>query len=287
METVHEIETRMEKIRAIFQHIMSAAVEADDVDVLEQELNATEVEFRSIAYEAAAMSLALKDIAINDSFNNWQSFMQMQGAKHLTQVHIGLGWAMAQQQFPVFPFIETLEPLMQCRVIDGYGYYEGIFRKRKAIGEMKLPQELPQKFLNPYDQGLGRSIWYNTKADCEKIAEMLSAFNYERQKDLWRGIGIACVYVGGYDENLLRQLAVVASTHRTQLSVAAALVTRTRAEASSYTNYTEMACRTWCECSEEQALTITTNAIPTNEIIKDDPYGEWISNIEEAFAGIN
>ena len=282
MKAMPTIAVRMEKIRAIFQYAMSVAINEEAIDVVEQALTATDNEFRSVAYEAAAMSIALRDISTNDKFHHWQSFMRLQGRKHLTQVHIGLGWAMAQQQFPVLPFIETLEPLMQCRVIDGYGYYEGVFRKRKALEEMKVPQEIPSKFLAAYDQGLGRSIWYYCKADSEKLAELVTAFPYSRQKDLWRGIGTACVYVGGFDESLLRQLDAKASVHRIQLSIAASLVARTRTEADSHSSYTDMACRAWCQCSEEKASEITTITIPQVEAYPD-PCARWLSNIKEAF----
>jgi hypothetical protein len=285
MKLMPTIAVRMEKIRAIFQYAMSVTIHEEDINVVEQELSTIDNEFRSVAYEAAAMNIALKDISTNNKFRHWQSFMRLQGIKHLTQVHIGLGWAMAQQQFPVLPFIEILEPLMQCRMIDGYGYYEGAFRKRKALEEKKVPQEIPTKFLAAYDQGLGRSIWYICKADCEKLAELVSAFPYSRQKDLWRGIGTACVYVGGFDESLLRQLEAAASVHRIQLSIGASLVARTRTEADSHSIYTDMACRAWCECSEEMASEITTNTIPQVEA-NPDPCAVWLSNIKEAFLSV-
>jgi len=173
--------------------------------------------------------------------------------------------------------------LMQCRVMDGYGYYEGIFRKRKAIGEKMISEQFEDKFLHGYDMGLGRSIWYICKADCEKIAEMVASFPSSRQRDLWRGIGAACSYVGGFDEGLLNQLFVASSIHSTQLAIGASLVARSRTEAGSYTRYVDMACRVWCKCSSEDAynITVKTEPSPVNKI--KDPCDAWIKNIEEVF----
>ncbi|MEO8768622.1 MAG: DUF1702 family protein [Ferruginibacter sp.] len=285
MDVLHDIETRMEKIRAIFQYGMSVSMDESDMNLLDEELKSTENEFRSIAYEAAAMQLATKDISINKSFDHWRLFMQGPGVKHLTQTHVGLGWAMAQQQFPVFPFIETLEPLMQCRVIDGYGYYEGIFRKRRSIGGQEIPLALENKFLHAYDQGLGRSIWYICKGSCEKITKMVESFPSSRHKDLWRGIGTACAYVGGFDENLLNQLLLSSTDYRTQLSIGAALVSRSRTEACSYTRYIDMACRVWSNCTGEEAFNITVKTEPLLSEKISDPCKAWITNIEEAIVG--
>lgn len=285
MDVLHDIEARMERIRSVFQYGMSVSIDEEDMNLLEAALNSTENEFRSIAYEAAAMQLATKDISANDAFHHWRLFIKGPGVKHLTQSHIGLGWAMAQQQFPVFPFIETLEPLMQCRVIDGYGYYEGIFRKRRSIGEQQIPSTLRNKFLRAYDQGLGRSLWYASKGYCEKIAAMVETFPASRHKDLWRGIGTACAYVGGFDENLLIQLAS-ASGHGIQLSIGATLVSRSRAEAGAHNRYIDMACRIWCDCTSEEAsgISLKTEPLPAEEIV--DPCQSWITNIETALLAV-
>jgi hypothetical protein len=286
MNVIHDIEVRMGKIRGIFQYAMSVSIDEDDFLLLEQELKTTENEFRSVAYEAAAMQLALKDTSTNNTFTRWQLFRNGPGAKHLTQVHIGLGWAMAQQQSLNLSFIEMLEPLMQCRVIDGYGYYEGTFRKRRTINEKMVPVELENKFLHPYDQGLGRSIWYICKADCEKISAMIETFPSVRRKDLWRGVGTACAYVGGYDENFLTQLSIASSDHYKQLSIGAALVSRTRTEAGSYTRYIDKACRIWCNCTGEEAFQITIETEPPLPHTINDPCKAWITNLEQAIAGV-
>lgn len=279
MDARHEIESRMEKIRSVFQYAMSVSIDEEDFFMLDDELKAIGNEFRSVAYEAAAMRIALKDISENNAFKYWKLFMHGAGQKHLVQVHIGLGWALAQQQVSVFPFIGTLDPLMQCRVIDGYGYYEGIFRRRKAIGEKLVPPELENTFLYGYDQGIGRSIWYNCKGECEKISEIIAAFPPSRHQDLWRGIGTACAYVGGYDEHWLRKLFAAASVHHTQLSIGAALVARSRAAAGSFTVYIDMACRIWCHCSWLEASEIKT--MPSAGAELTDPFKTWISNIEK------
>ena len=286
MSMQSRIESRMEKIRGIFQFGMSVSINEESMELLDAQLKTIENEFRSIGYEAAAMSLALKDLAGNKTFNRWKSFMQGAGAKHLTQVHVGLGWAIAQQQAFAPAFIKTLDPLMQCRVMDGYGYYEGVFRKRKTIWDMQVPKAFDSSLLHGYDQGVGRSIWYFCKGECSKIAVTVAAFPSYRHEDLWRGIGIACAYVGGYDETLLKQLSILSSTHSAQLAIGAALVARTRAEANSHTRYINMACLAWCDCSAEQAMEITVKTQPSVNHKASDACGAWVLNIEKALKAV-
>ena len=282
MDVQAEIESRMEKIRAIFQYGVSISTDEADLDLLSIKLRSVENEFRSIGYEAAAMSLALKDISTHNNFSTWHSFIQRFAARYATQAHVGLGWAIAQQRLSDFSFVETLDPFMQCRVMDGFGYYEGIFRKRKTIWEMQVPANLKKTWLHAYDQGVGRSIWYICQADCNKISVMMRGFPVSRHKDFWRGIGTACCYVGGFDENFLKRLRKISSVHQDQLAVAAALVSATRTEAGSPSRYIELACEIWCNCSQKDALEIAETAKRYSAKNKDT-CNAWISNIEKTF----
>ena len=287
MNGQNEVAYRMEKIREIFQHIMQVCAGQDDLKLLVEELEHTANEFRSVAYESASMLLALKDFPINNALNSWRLFMKGPGAKHAAQVHAGLGWALAQQRIALLPVIETIDPLMQFRVLDGYGYYDGIFRQRKTIGEHLIPPDFNNEFLMGYDQGVGRSLWYICKGDILKIPGLLAGFSLSRQSDLWRGIGIACVYVGGTGENILRELLAGALNHRSQLSAAAALVARTRNDADALTSDTELACRTWCNCSTEAAIAITITAEPLTNTSPANAYQTWLSNIITTFESVD
>jgi hypothetical protein len=61
-------------------------------------LEQNEKTFISIAYEASAMERALFDLTANDfALPHWQAFLQ-HAPEHSTQIHIGLGWAIAKRK---------------------------------------------------------------------------------------------------------------------------------------------------------------------------------------------
>jgi enediyne biosynthesis protein E3 len=276
-----EVERRMEKIREIFQYAMHISAEQEDLKLFGEQVENTENEFRSIAYEGVSMALALKDFSVSNTLNHWRLFMEGPGVKHAVHVHAGLGWAIAQQRISILPIIETLDPLMWFRVLDGYGYYDGIFRQRKTIGDHRIPPDFDNSFLQGYDQGVGRSLWYICKGDTSKIPGLVAGFSSSRHKDLWRGIGTACVYVGGSDENMLRELLTSAEGHHAQLSVGAALVSRTRRDTKTPTPDIELACRMWCNCSAEEAILVTVKTEPSKTIHPGDVCSSWLSHIKE------
>ena len=119
-----------------------------------------------------------------------------------------------------------------------------------------------------------------------RIGGHAGQFPVSRQTAIWRGVGIACVYVGGYDAATLSEIANVAGVHASQLSVSAALVSRTRNDANAITTYSEMACREWCNCISGDAIKITINAEPATNTQPDNAYQNWISTIEEEFKNI-
>lgn len=186
--------------------------------------------FRSVAFEGAAMGLALRDVAV------WREFLADEGANHAVQVHIGLGWALAERQQPI---PEDGDWPDRDSVLDGYGYYHGLFRRRLSIRTQGIPDGLTDAQLPAFDRGLGRSIWYISKGDVELLKRMTDAFTESRQPNLWRGIGIAVAFVGGCDEGLLRQIACASSAYRPQLLQGATRALRSRTLAGTQTDEAE------------------------------------------------
>ena len=276
-----DIGQRIEKIREIFQKANASSTTVEDLNLLVNQLEKTEMTYRSIAYEAASMALAVKDFSNGNVLDRWRSFLEGPAALHAAQVHAGLGWAMARQRIPVFPIIETLEPLMRFRMLDGWGYYNGIFRQRQTIGSQPFPSDFDNKFVPGFDQGVGRSLWYKSKGAWADLPETVAGFSGSRHTDLWRGIGIACSYVGGCDEFILRELFSLSFPFQIQLSVGAALVARTRNSANSITQDIELACQVWCHRSAQQVSSITENAEPSLEVDPNDAYTIWLSKIVE------
>ncbi|HLP22396.1 MAG TPA: DUF1702 family protein, partial [Chitinophagales bacterium] len=236
---------KMDSIQDTFLRIQDVFFQSPDWRANIKDLHDSNLEFRSIAYESASMSIALLDLKEGNQLRNWLEFLNEVAHAHATQVHVGLGWALAQSLTPPMDYLPLLEPMQRYRVLDGYGYYEGIFRRRRSIInhlKLKLPDATASGAL---DQGIGRSLWYNSKGDITAAKTTLETFAPERHADLWRGLGIAIAYVGGCNEETLRNIFIAAGTYQKQLATGAAMALISRHYAGFVSADTESVCTVW------------------------------------------
>lgn len=238
------VASRMETIQRTFQQAEQLAVEDQNDEALLPHLEKFEPQFRSVSFEAAAFVRASQDLEEDTSLKKWSAFMQRTQA-HEIQVHIGLGWALAKNQLAVQPFLGRVSSTMHTRVIDGYGYYDGYFRKRNTVVKKNLPALIDALLLPAYDQGVGRCLWYIAQGDLQQLLTLIKRFSDNRQADLWRGVGIAVTYVGGCDEATLQLLFASADAHQSQLACGAALAARSRIQADTLNEDAALACRVW------------------------------------------
>ncbi len=233
----------MERVMQTFQAARTLA-EAHGLSAeLSDFLVHSDAYFRSVAYEGAAMGLALRDSANNDAtFSEWSAFAANEGALHTVQVHIGLGWALAEKDAP-------LKLPAGCTdtdaVLDGYGYYFGLLRRRPTVRQQTIPETISPVLLPAFDRGLGRSLWYISKGDLELLLQMMAAFDPARQPNLWRGVGIASTYVGGCSHEQLAALWTAANHHQTQLADGAKRVAKSRIKAHTSLVEVEKVCQQW------------------------------------------
>lgn len=226
-------------------------------EVLVPRLNAVEVELRGIAYEGAGMGLMLLD-----SLGPWkkrlQAFLGGPGAPYICLVYIGAGLVMPRLPGRPERFLACLDPLFCWMAIDGYGFYEGFFSGRRTVVEHKVPARISGYARRAFDHGLGRSLWFSTGANVERIHAAISAFPQERQPDLWSGIGLACAYAAGVvDRETIQALRNVAGPHQSQLGVGAAIAAKFRQQANSSAPHTELACNVLWGLSGEKVARIT------------------------------
>jgi hypothetical protein len=265
----------MALIQQLFQASAITASETTDDATLIALLEQNDKTFISIAYEASAMERALLDFNANAfALPHWQAFLQ-QAPEHSTQIHIGLGWAIAKRKIAIEQ-VEVVVELQQVpRVLDGVGYCEGTFKQRIAVKEMKTPEWLNGNFHRGYDQGLGRSMWYTAKAEPETLTNVITPFSEERKQDLWRGVGIALAYVGGCDEETLRQLKTLSGSFTADLAVGVTLATLSRKAANTINKDTELTCRVICDADLESVCAGAEHKRTTN-------YFEWVEHIKES-----
>ena len=133
MNTDYTVAQKMETIQSVFREVQDFYSETTQLDNYE-------IEFRSIAYEAASMCVALNDFKTYDELRDWFVFLKEKGTLHATQIHVGLGWALAQNEIDTSVILPALDSMMRYRVLDGYGYYEGFFRRRKGVLNQQKPE---------------------------------------------------------------------------------------------------------------------------------------------------
>lgn len=265
---------RMVTIMEVFQAAKSFVAQENNLEKIAVFCNGLNPEFISIAYEAASMSIALRDYEKANSLMEWQIFEEKFSKLHRTQIHVGLGWALAQQNISSEVISESFSTLLKCWIADGRGYYDGLFRSRQTIKRKEFPGFISVKELAPYHQGIGRSLWYISKGDAKKVYELLTGFALERQSDLWRGIGIAVAYVGGSDDATLKSLSAFSGIFRRQLSCGILLALRSRFYANCFSPYTANCCKIICNMSSIDAINIAISA-------EQEDYSEWLRTIEK------
>ena len=273
---------KIEIIQSIFRDVQDNFPDSYSLQNLAEKLDSREIEFRSIAYESASFCIGLKDLESGNNLNLWQNFLNEKGEHHATQIHVGLGWAFSQKQINPVPFLTQLQPMMRYRVPDGYGYYEGVFRKRKSVQSQQRFETEDEVASGAYDQGLGRSIWYLSKGNIDDAKNMIEVFAMDRQKDLWRGLGIAIAYAGGCDEEMLKNIFFKTELYQTQLATGAVMALVSSSIAQYISNDTELTCKIFCNKTPEQILAFNRLILHRINIDDGNAYPRWILEIENS-----
>jgi hypothetical protein len=279
-----EVLLRIERIKSIFLDTQKFYSMHDNMDALIGYLQNTETEFRSIAYESASMSIALKDLKNNEGLNDWLFYKNGPALAHKAQVHVGLGWAIAKLNLPFLSVVKKIETSLYYRVADGCGYYDGSFRLKQTIVNQQLPDYIPETTMSMYDQGVGRSLWYTCSVDIDKIRRMIKSFPVVRQASLWRGIGIAVAYVGGCDGDTLKTLLQYAATNHIQLTYGAALAVKSRMEANTLTRDTAHCSRLWFSLTASEPNIFSSDPANTYTDENEQAYFTWIKQVDDGLA---
>ena len=194
------ISNNIQTIVDTFQNGRSISELELGLDELIARLNEFEPRYRSVAFEGASMGVALVN-----QLSTWKAYAEAT-EKHATQVHIGLGWAIGEQQLDLASTLSEIQPEMKVKVLDGFGYWHGLFRRRLTIRTQQIPNNVNAEYQSGFDQGVGRAIWYISKGDIGKLVSIINHFSGSRRPDLWRGIGVASTYVGGCSDELKSEL---------------------------------------------------------------------------------
>ncbi len=254
MNLHNQVQSNMEYIQKIFLSVQVYMQQNHGLEKLIAFLDTEPPIFRSVAYESASMEMALTEMGNGKSLNNWKNFYSRSTQAHTFHMDIGLGWTFAKLEISPKPYLESLHPCMPLMIYDGMGYYYGLFKGRKTVKSQLIPDGIQEHELHGFDQGLGRRLWYISKGEVNELVKLIQSFPSSRYADLWRGVGIACGYVGGCDKKRLEELLVSSYEFSKQLSAGITLAAISRHASKSVSADIHLACNIICGKSLENVL---------------------------------
>ncbi len=255
MSLSKSVADNMEHIQKVFLGVQQYMQQHQDQEELVVFLNAEPPGFRSVAYESASMEIALDELGKEKPLDNWKKFYTDAARAHTFHVDIGLGWAFAKSDISPTPYLESLYGVMSHMVFDGMGYYYGLFKERKTVKGGLIPGVIKEEQnLHGFDQGLGRRLWYISRGDVNEVVRLIQSFPELRNSDLWRGVGIACGYVGGCERAELEQLLELSAGNKGQLRTGIVLAAISRRASNSVSDDINLACNIICNKTVKEVL---------------------------------
>ncbi len=210
--------------------------------VLVPHLESIEPELRGIAYEGAGMGLMLLD-SLFPFKKRLPEFIHGPGAAYRCLIYIGAGLVLPRVPISPKRFLAQQDPLLRWLVMDGYGFYQSFFAWQETVEKHQVPRSVRGYAKRGFDQGVGRSLWFSTGANVERIIATINKFPADRQGDIWSGIGLACAYAAGVlDRDAVATLFEAAGKHRSSVAIGSAIASIFREQSGLAAPHTDLAC---------------------------------------------
>lgn len=241
-EEGHEAQDRLELVAKTVVQGYNTAIEHGLGKDLAAIITTVDQELKGFFFEGVAMGLYTLDIFSVSKKSKFWEFIQGIGSKHEYMSYIGSGLACA-----IFnrPFDKLLKKASTTGwlALDGIGFYYAMFKTKKALLDFYIPKEIKRDpfYLERYDNGVGRALWFYAAGEPEKIANTIDTFSPERRGAIWSGIGLAATYAGGVSFEKLEQLKVLSKEYVLQLGQGAVLAIHTRFTAGNENDYVNLA----------------------------------------------
>ncbi|WP_084497134.1 DUF1702 family protein [Nocardia amamiensis] len=265
-----------------------AVLEGGGVDAIVNRLGRFPKDMNGYAHEGVAMGLTGMDCWLPGK-SRFREFLSGAGDAHIYMSHIGAGEALARMRRLPEPFLTRLDdPVARWLVMDGYGFHQGFFHRSRYVDRQVVPPYLSPYARRVFDQGVGRSIWFTSGAEVDRVAADVAAFSPARQPDLWLGIGTGCCYAGGLERREVEHLREVCEPHLAHVATGAAFAAKGRHRAGNPVSDTEMACEVLCETTSVGAASIVDDVLanipahyarPACEVVQD--------NVIDAFSALS
>lgn len=253
-------------------------------DVLVSKLDAYDEELRGFAYEGAGVGLAALDTLIPTK-RRTLAFANGPGAPYVFGIYLGAGMGLARMRLNPEPFRQRLgDPLFGWAVLDGYGFHQGFFAHKRHVVEQRLPRHLHGYGRRVFDHGMGRSIWFSSGADVDRVGATIESLPETRHADLWQGVGLACGYTGGVERPVVERLRNVAGEDHCHLAVGAAMSASIRHQVGNPAAHNDFASEVLCGMPSAQAAATVDSLrrdLPTDPHVP--AYALWRQRILRQF----
>jgi hypothetical protein len=279
----------MDYIQKLFLGVGSSIQSRSSLNEIITVLETEPPEYRSVAYESASFEIALDDLKPNQHLGVWKEFRQLGAQQHTFHIDIGLGWAFDKTGVDPNLYTHTMQPVVKWMVFDGVGYYSALFKGRSTLKNKEVPGFIEGDDLRGFDQGIGRRLWYMAKGNVDVLKDWVKNFPLSRHRDLFRGIGIACGYVGGSQKDELLRLKEISGENHQQLQVGIILAAISRIASDTISENINMACRVVCNKTINE-LKSHIGLLPTNffYLYNDSCNGDhWLLQLESGLVQTN
>jgi hypothetical protein len=248
-------------------------------------LDSIGVEFRGIAYEGAGMGLMLLD-GLLPYTKRLPRFLAGPGAAYRPLVLVGAGLVLPRIPVDAQRYTAREGGFDRWFILDGVGFFAGFFDWRKTIDQQVRPRRFRGYALRAFDQGLGRSMWFSTGANVDRISAAIGRFPPSRRSDLWSGVGLACAYAAGVlDGDAIGRLLRAAGSDGSHVAAGTAMAATLRDQTGHPARHTDLACEVvWGSDSDSVARTAATARAGAEDTAGDPAYEVWRARLRSSWS---
>jgi hypothetical protein len=228
--------------------------------IILSELQSFDINLRGFAYEGVGMGLTMIDYTSFGKESKFQKFVD-ENPNYTSLAHIGAGFAISVLNKDIEKSLAPMDPMQRWWAMDGYGFYNGIFKWKQSVQKQFVPRKVTGYALRAFDRGLGRSIWFLFSADINRIVNELKKFPESRRADIWSGVGVASTYAGGVSEETLRNIKATAGSYASYVSLGSTQAASARYLANNIVEHNDLACSVYCGMSAENVAKLTIDVM--------------------------
>ena len=230
---------------------------------------------RGVAYEGVAMGLMLLDFMLPYR-KRLKGLLAVCGA-YKPMVYVGAGMILPSLPIDPLRVIARFNDPERWLMLDGYGFFAGFFAARASLDRQARPDGLSGEAERNFDSGLGRSLYFISAANPDRIAGVLDAFPESRRRDLWGGVGLACGYTGGaLDREGFERMMYASGPYAAEVAVGLAVAASFREQTNHPADHTDGACTVFWGIDAAKVTQLVAAECPGTHPAPSGPgYDEW------------